>query len=220
MKSTISFIMLVVFLFSSSFATATDANLGIKGQREFKLSRKVGEPELKFVSDAPLEDIKGKVKSDAVSGNMALDPSNIEATAGLISFKVTGMETGISTRDKHLQSKEWLNAPANPNITFQLTKLTSVKVNSSNQGKSEIEAMAEGTFSMNGKSKELKLPIKITIVKESEATQKRGGGDLAFVDGKFDIALKDFNVKGAKGIVGSKVGEVINVSFQLFFSTK
>ena len=33
------------------------------------------------------------------------------------------------------------------------------------------------------------------------------------------VSLKDFNVQGAKGFVGSKVGETINVTAKLFGST-
>jgi hypothetical protein len=111
--------------------------------------------------------------------------------------------------------------PINTQYSIRARKTRSnVKIVSSDasQGRAVISADAIGTYSMHGKTKNLIIPIKLTYVKESEATKKRATGNFIFIEGKFDIALKDFDVKGAKGIVGSKVGETIKTNFQLFYN--
>jgi hypothetical protein len=35
----------------------------------------------------------------------------------------------------------------------------------------------------------------------------------------FNVSLRDFNVAGTKGLIGSRVGETIQVTAQLFGST-
>jgi polyisoprenoid-binding protein YceI len=78
------------------------------------LNDKVGANEMKFVSNAPLEDITGNVESKLIESEFKFDPANIESANGKISFRVDGMETGISRRDKHLQSSDWLDANKHP----------------------------------------------------------------------------------------------------------
>jgi hypothetical protein len=72
---------------------------------------------------------------------------------------------------------------------------------------------------MNGKSKQIDVPVNISYIKATEHTAKRAPGDLLMVEGEFDIALKDFDVKGAHGLVGTKVGETIKITFKLFYNS-
>jgi len=201
---------------------ATDIGLGIKEKKQFVLNRQVSQPVLKFNSSAPVEDIEGIVEDPLnIISDFNLDPSNIESSNGKISFKIKGLKTGISMRDEHMQSEEWLFAEKYPDIKFVLKGLKNVEVASvkKSAGKSVFNALATGTYSMRGKSKNYDIPVNITYIKASDKTALRTKGDLLFVDGNFRIALKDFNVEGSKGIVGNKVGESIVISFKLFYSS-
>ena len=77
-----------------------------------------------------------------------------------------------------------------------------------------------GDFTMHGVTKKMTIPFEITYMPESEATKKRASGDLVMIKADFNVALKDYNVAGASGIVGSKGGETIKVTAQLFGNTK
>lgn len=215
-------VILILNIVISYQLFATDLKLGISGEKNFILNDKVGSNELKFISNAPLEDITGKVDPKTITSSFKMNPSNVEETSGEVRFKVEGMQTGISRRDKHLQSKDWLDAKSYPEIVFKLNKLDKVSIisNDATQGRTIINGNAIGTFSMHGKTKDISVPIKLTYLRESEATRKRASGDLVFVEGSFELALRDFDVKGTSGIIGSKVGEVIKVNFQLFYSSK
>lgn len=209
----------VVVLFAAVLtASATDLKLGIKGSKNFAMNEKVGPASLKFFSTAPMEDIEGNVGSKDVTSTIKIDPSNVEASSGVITFQVMGMKTGIDTRDEHLYSPVWLDAGKYPEITFELTAIKDVKVTSSANGKAVMTGTAVGTFNMHGKSKAVSAPITITYLKESAATMKKAPGDLFFVEGELEVALADYGVKGKAGIVGSKVGEKIQTNFKLFYS--
>ncbi len=212
----------IIAVIGLSTARATDFGLGISGNKSFKLNSKIAMPELKFESTAPLEDITGVVKdAGKISSSVALNPANIEAAKGKISFKVDGIKTGIDTRDEHLYGADWLDASKFPEIIFELNSFKNVKISSTEaaKGKSTADAVAVGTYSMHGKSKTLSVPVKLSYIKASAETARRASGDLFFVEGTFEIALKDFDVKGSKGVVGSKVGEKIQIKFKLYYNS-
>jgi polyisoprenoid-binding protein YceI len=92
-----------------------------------------------------------------------------------------------------MYDEEWLDAEKFPTITFQVLKLEGVQVTSDNG--ITIKAQAVGKFTLHGVSKEMKIPITMKYVKESEATKKRAAGDLVMINANFSVALKDYNVK-------------------------
>ena len=195
--------------------TSASAQLAVKGAgaKKVTLNDKVGNNQFTWTSDAPLEKIKGT--ADAVSGSFTIDPTNVAATRGTITVQVKSMKTGNATRDEHMAGAQWLNAAEYPTITFTIASVTGVKV-SGNKAK----ATAHGTFTMHGVSKKLAVPFELTYLDESPATQKRAPGDLVMITADFTIALKDYKVVGAQGVVGSKVGETIAISAKLYGSTK
>ena len=210
--------LLAAFLTAANL-NATDLGVGISSEKTFSLNHKVGDNEIKFISSAPLEDITGTVKKGFINSSFKINPSNAESASGKINFEIEGMETGIELRNEHMRSEEWLDAGKYPEISFNLTSFDKIKVRSSG-GKVEFTANAKGTFNMHGKSKTFSIPVTVIYIKESEASRKRAPGDLIFIKGKFKVALKDFGVKGKKGIVGSKVGEKIDIEFSLFYNSK
>lgn len=224
MKNRIIFAAVLVTVFVTSILStkATDFKLDVKGNKTFSVNQQVGPLELKFVSSAPLEEIIGYVEQKAIKSDVTMDPGNIEKTSGKVSFKIVSLETGISKRDEHLQSPTWLDAGKYPEITFELKELKNVKVTGTDPpaGRSSASATAVGTFTMHGKSKQITVPLKLIYLKESSSTKKRATGDLLSVEGNFSIALKDFDVKGMGDLIGSKVGETIEISLKLFYNSK
>ena len=207
---------LVAFI-ASSIAMATGFNAGVSGTKKVTISNRVGTNQITFESSAPLEDIKGTAND--ISGSISLDPSNIEATTGMITVKVKSMETGINKRDGHLMSSDWLNESQYPTITFAVKSIKNVRPVSNDNGRSVVEAVAVGDFTMHGVTRQLDIPIAMTYIRESEKTKERAPGDLVMVQGDFSIALKDFRVEGTKGTIGSKVGETIKLRANFFGST-
>ena len=222
MKNTlrIKILILLVALIGVNIAGATDAKLGVSGKKTFKTNKAVGPLELKFVSTAPLEETKGGVADKYIQSTVYLDASNLEGISGKVGFQVNNLETGIKSRDEHLRSAEWLDADKYPEISFDVKGMKDVKIKSTENGRTTIEATIMGTFNMHGKTKNITLPVTLIYIKESEATKKRASGDLLSVEGKLQIGLSDFGVKGKGGVIGSKVGEKIDISFRLFYNVQ
>ena len=179
-----SILVSVLTLLSITFSSAhAQGKLKLKGQPE-------------FVSEAPLEKIVGVSKGVlTLSGDFG-DLSGLKAR---VKIPVSSMKTGNDIRDNHLQGAEWLNAKANPNITFKSKMIKVVKQKgSADKGKATLKSV--GNITINGVSKEITAKVKIKWSKKSVKVKT-----------KFKVALADFKVKGAEGVVGSKVGKTIKI---------
>ena len=82
-----------------------------------------------------------------------------------------------------------------------------------------IKGLAMGTFSLHGVDKEMVIPFEAMYLLASEQTKKRAPGDFFVVKGEFEIALKDFDIAGARGLVGNRVGKKIDLKTNFFGST-
>lgn len=205
---------LALAFFMSAIAFAGTGFPDVRGgQKIFKLNSAVGTSNIVFNSDAPLEKIKGTAND--VAGEFKLDPANIEATTGRFEVKVESMSTAISKRDEHMRSEVWLDALHFPTIVFDVQRLRDVVVENRN-GRRMAVAKAVGTFTLHGVTKPLTADVTLTYLPESNDTKKRASGDFVSIKTNFTVALKDFNVTGKAGLVGSKVGEEIQVEANLF----
>ncbi len=190
----------------ASAAYADDLFAGKTGALNFTVDG--GQTQFKFISDMPAERIQGTAKG--VSGSFAVaDATKPDTTTGKIDVPVAKMETGNPMRDGHLQSEEWLNAKANPNVSFAIDKVDGVRDVKADGGKSTAAATAHGTFTLNGVGKRMSMPIQITY--------KDGKLKVA---AKFKVSLKDYSIKGKAGVVGAKVGETIDVDCTLYANAR
>ena len=190
--------------------------LPVEGVQTIVLRNEVGKNQIRFVSSAPLEEIHGT--ASGISGELKLDPANLEGMTGKIEVQVASMETGIEKRDAHLHSEDWLDEKQFPVIVFDIAGLKDVSV-TVGKDKAVITGLAMGTFSLHGVDKEIEIPFEATYLLASEQTKKRAPGDFFVVKGEFQIALKDFDIAGARGLVGNRVGKKINLKINFFGST-
>ena len=190
--------------------------MGNHGGRVFLIDDAVGRNSVTFKSNAPLEDIVGT--SNKLTGMLVFDPSHPETGGhGEISVPVASLNTGIPVRDEHLAGADWLNAEKNPNISFKITEIKDLKSVKSTAGAKTFDLTAVGDFSLNGKTKRLSAPVRITYLKESEATKMRQPGDLLAARASFEVALADFGITGPAGmdLIGSKIGKTIEIELSL-----
>lgn len=211
MKFRIILTALVCMVFAVSTSSAgTGFNLNTKGIKTITLNNKVGSNQAQFSSKAPLENIDGGTAT--VTGSFTLDLGNLEATTGKVLVAVNTMQTGIALRDRHLQEKDWLDAESNPNITFDIKKLSGVQIVSSGGGKGVAKANAEGVFTLHGVGKAMTISIEITYMEKAP-------NDLVMIKvNDFPVSLKEHGVTGRKGIIGSKVSEIITIKAMLYGS--
>lgn len=188
--------------------------VGIWGAQAFAQSHTVTideeRSEIDWESDAPAEKILGEASS--LSGTIELDLENPEATSGSISFPVESMKTGNSTRDKHLQSKAWLDAKKHPDITFEVKKLEDVEKSEKDDGRIDIEATAVGTVEVKGVKSEEKATISAAILPDKKKIR---------VQPELEISLDDYEVKGRKGgTIGRDVAKTIEIEGVLYGAWK
>ncbi len=164
-----------------------------------------GKSQIKFLSEAPAEKIPGT--ADGAGGEFKVaDATAPGGTSGKIIIPVARMKTGNDMRDKHLQSAEWLNAAANPNITFDIERVEITKVDGN-----RASGKAHGKFTLNGKSVAKDMTIDIAYAADKNALK---------ITSRFKVSLRDHDIKGKAGIVGAKVGEVIEVDATLYANSK
>jgi len=202
------------FVVGTSSLLAGTALPGVTaGAKTYKLNNAVGKNAITFVSEAPVEKINGT--ADGVTGSFVLNAGDVEATTGTIEVLVKTMKTANSKRDDHMYSPVWLDEASFPKIVFAVKSLRDVKVSNAG-GRITVNATAVGTFSLHGETKDMTTPITLTYVPESDETKKRASGALVMISTSFDVALKDYKVKGKEGVVGKSVGEIIKVQASLF----
>ena len=206
----ISLVLLTCNLLATQLGT-------VKGRKSVSLNNDVGISIAKFFSNSPLEKFEGN--SQSLQGSFTLVADQLEQSSGQISFPVTSMKTGLSKRDDHMYGKDWLDAKSHPMIMFEVKKLSGVSIKKSDNTGVEFSAIAEGNCTLKGSAKPTKAKIYVKYVFQSEATKKRASGDLVMVDADFSVSLKDFNILGKGDIIGSKVGEQIDLDIKLFGNT-
>lgn len=195
---------------SSTAAFAQFAGVAA-GEKKVQLNDKIRANQIEWVSEAPMEKIKGT--ADTVTGSLTIDPAKLEGIKGKISFPVASMKSGNATRDRHLAGKDWLDAEAFPNVSFDIAKVSVAGVEGD-----KAQLRAEGTMEMHGVKVRMTIPVTLTW-KAASAQTAKVPGDWVKIDTKFNVKLADFKVAGKSGVVGSKVGETIAISTALYAHT-
>lgn len=176
----------------------------------FYIADPMGRNTISFASRAPLEDIIGT--TNQIVGYVVFDPQNpTKGARGQFAVATASLKTGIPLRDGHLQSEDWLDAKAYPEISFGIEDVKDTKVVNETPTYKTYEMNVVGPFSLHGKTKQIEFPVRITYLPESEQTRQKLPGDLLAGRASFEVALKEFEIKGAEGVVGSKVSEMITV---------
>lgn len=171
-----------------------------------------------FRSSAPLEDIVGT--TNEVHGQLMFDPKQPDAgIRGEIRVSVAALSTGIALRDEHLRSGDWLDATKYPEIRFVIDGTRSVRLDKRGEGFSTWDVTVTGTLALHGQERKVEVAAKVTYLEESKATRAKLPGNLLASRAHFSLKLSEFGVKGFKGVVGSKVSDVIELDVSLMGSS-
>ncbi len=228
LKNIILGLTLTLAISSVSFAQSNPCNpcggknmksMGDHNGRVFSVEDPMGRNTVTFKSTAPLEDIVGT--SNQITGQLVFDPSNPNAGGrGELVVPIKSLNTGIPLRDEHLASSDWLNAAKNPNIEFKITEVKNVREVKNTKDAKTFDVTAVGDFTLNGKTKQISVPARITYLKENKMTEQKMPGDLLAARTTFDVALADFGITGPKGmnLIGSKVGEKVEIDLSVVAS--
>lgn len=170
---------------------------------------------LTFESKAPLEKIVGT--TNQIKATLQVDPNDILKTKAHFEVDLASMKTGIGLRDQHMREK-YLETGTYPKAVLKIDKITQA---SSKRllDQEPVTVDAEATLKLHGVSRKITLKgVKVTYLKESEATRQKMPGDLLHIEGAFTIRLPDYKVKVPKMLL-LKLDENIKVNVDVFATT-
>lgn len=161
-----------------------------------------------FQLDAPLESINGT--ANGISGTVTVDPENPETVTGKIVVSTASLTVPNPLMQEHLLGEKWLNARANPEISFEVKKISDVEKDGM-----KGEADVTGIFTLNGVSKEITVDAKVTYLpgKLADRTGGKMEGDLLVIRSEFEIRRSDYNIQPGQNT--DKVAEEIEISLSI-----
>ena len=143
-----------------------------------------------FMLDAPLEFISGN--GNDIYGMVEFDKEHPEKTNGEIRLAVSSLSVSSKKMTNVMKGKKWLNLAKNKEIYF---KFESIKVNKEED--TVVHADATGVLTLMGISKEVTVPVKITLAEGTagkRSNSKTDTRDLLVVRSDFDIKLDTFGL--------------------------
>lgn len=171
-------------------------------QVHFELLPKFTGNQIRFTSKAPKETIEGKVGK--FTGTLDLNPRKLDKVEGKFVVAWKDVDTGNATRNKHLLTRPWVDSSSHPDIVFTITGFENGKVSATSD--STIKGDLVGKMEMNGKEKELRIPVTLAWIQKNESGKKPGTvSERIGIKANFKVALADFEIKGKAGSVGTAV---------------
>jgi polyisoprenoid-binding protein YceI len=160
-----------------------------------------------FKLDAPLEAISGN--ATGISGKVNFDPENPAATRGKIVVATSSLHLGNPMPQQHLLSDKWMDAAKYPEISFEAKDLKNVKTSGD-----VTTADVTGTFTLRGTSKEIKVPVKFTFLKDKLGQRVPNmQGDLLVIRSSFTVKRSDFGLM--PGQMEEKVSDAIELTLSI-----
>ncbi len=194
---------------TSALVFAACAAVATAAPQTFDFKDPKGVNSIQFHLDSVLEPISGT--ANGITGTVSFDPAAAAKTSGKIVVATNSLVVPNSTMTGHLQGKGWLNAEENPEIVFEIAGLSDVKTSGDT-----TTATAQGSFTLNGTTKEIAVPVKLTVI--PDGVGKRLGkpelkGDLLVVRGNFTIDREAYGLQPGKNL--DKVAKEIELTIAM-----
>ncbi|HVG64008.1 MAG TPA: YceI family protein [Hyalangium sp.] len=166
---------------------------------------------ISFMLDAPLEVINGL--SNTIKGTIVVEGTK---ASGKLAVPVNSIKTGNESRDADLLNDKWLDAAKYPEL---IVEFKDVALPAALEAGKPLKLQTKALFTIHGVTREEKVDITATLLKESADTKKRAPGDLLRVRAKFQIPLEAYKINRTGALI-LKVGEVAEVTVDALGSTQ
>jgi len=174
----------------------------------FALHEKSKRNIIKFTSKAPKETIEGKTTK--FSGTLDLNPRKLDTIEGRFTIAWKDIDTGNPMRNQHMTEPPWIDAAKHPEIVFSISGIENARISSSSD--KTIRADLVGRMAMNGKEKEMKIPVTLTWIPNAGSKKPGMVTEALGIKARFKIALADFGIEGKSGTVGTAVAREQDIS--------
>jgi polyisoprenoid-binding protein YceI len=184
---------------SSTATTPTAATLDRPGATRYEIDR--SHSEVRFRVRHLLSRVSGEFKN--FSGEIELDPGNLEASSVTIRIDAASIDTGVKDRDAHLRSDDFFAVETHPELTFASDRIVST---------GDGRFLVHGTLTIRGISREIELPVRYL-----GTARDPFGRDLAAFEGSITLNRKDFGLtwNAALETGGFLVGDDVEVTFNI-----
>jgi polyisoprenoid-binding protein YceI len=135
------------------------------------------------------------------SGSLQLDPAKPDASQVSVSIPVASVSTTNPVLDAELKSVSWLNAAADPTISFKSTKVTVTGPNT---------ADITGDLTLHGVTKPVVLAAKFNASGPNPMSHKVTVG----FDATAHLQRSDFGVKTYVPVIGDQIDVIISAAFE------
>jgi polyisoprenoid-binding protein YceI len=134
----------------------------------------------------------------------------LPAASGKISVATKSLVVPNPLMRMHLLSKDWLNARAHPEITFEIKEVSRVRKKEANASNVEVT----GAFTLNGITKEITVEAEIVYVPRRglDSSTSAPKGDSLVVRANFTIQRNDFGIRSGEFL--DKVANEIALSLK------
>ncbi|MEO8026040.1 MAG: YceI family protein [Bryobacteraceae bacterium] len=142
-------------------------------------------------------------KFEGVTGTVAFDPSNLDASKIEARIEAKSVNSGVDARDEHLRSADFLDAANFPSIEFRSTKI---------RAKGD-DYFADGDLTIRGVTK----PVTLAIEDISDEIKDPWGGVRRGATATTKINRKDFGLtwNAALEAGGFAVGDEVAITLEL-----
>jgi len=176
----------------------TGAVVGAENSYDFKDPKGVNHAT--FLLDSPLEPIMGV--ANGISGKVSFDPAKPKKISGKISVAASSIQTLNKGMTKKLQTGEWIASEEHAEISFELSKVKSVK----KRKDGSLLLRVEGKFTLKGVEKVLAVDLRVHHHPgKLKERNHRGEGDLLVLRSDFTIKRGDFGVGGSMPLVADEI---------------
>lgn len=172
------------------------ASLSLVFSQEYHVS-KAEKNEVKFISDAPLEDFEGV--TDRIDGYLYFENDDFTVNSQLyFEVDLKSIDTGIGLRNRHMR-ENYLHTDKYP-VTHYKGKIVKAEKTADNQ----FDVTTEGVIFIHGIERPLSVNGKLTTM-----------GDRIQIQCRFEVKLSDFDIPIPQ-LMFMKINEVMDLRLNFY----
>jgi polyisoprenoid-binding protein YceI len=153
--------------------------------------------EIKFISDAPVEDFEGV--TDQIDGYLYYEDDDLSQNSQFyFEVDLKSLDTGIGLRNRHMRDN-YLHTEKYPTTHYKGKIIKSEKIK-----ENEFKVISEGTIFIHGVEQPLNIDAR--MIKN---------GKQFYIQCRFDVKLSDFNIE-IPSIMFYKIDETMDLRLKFY----